>query len=420
MFMQLNILYIVNRYGTPPLNFFEKFVLEQTINELYILKLPSTNPSNSNFTYESFIMNAKTRDKKTFKLIIPTPLPELVQHILQYILNLYSLFWLTSKISINLYNIGIGESSFGSFALYLLRKISKVQYSIFMNGDIIPDITQGIKPFYLSDKNSLIYKLIDDVIIKTQATLRLIGFKNDLIWYPNENIRQWDLKNNFIPKDFIISQTVLIDINEVSRNLLNKKLKNTICYIGRLDEYAGIDISLHSLAEIKKKIPTIKLLIVGGGETSVEKYKSLAKDLGISKNVSFFGFIDSIDEAFNIIKHASIGLAMYKPSDTNVSLYAEPSKPKEYIRLGLPAIMSIGGPNIGSEMLKANVALLVEYKPESIAKAVVEFFQKDQLKSYEKSIKAFAKKYDYFEVNKELLRKIQTRYSRLIKNEVYQ
>ncbi|PJA41010.1 hypothetical protein CO178_01100, partial [candidate division WWE3 bacterium CG_4_9_14_3_um_filter_34_6] len=83
-------------------------------------------------------------------------------------------------------------------------------------------------------------------------------------------------------------------------------------------------------------------------------------------------------------------------------------------------IMSIGGPNIGSEMLKANVALLVEYKPESIAKAVVEFFQKDQLKSYEKSIKAFAKKYDYFEVNKELLRKIQTRYSRLIKNEVYQ
>ncbi|PJA41009.1 hypothetical protein CO178_01095, partial [candidate division WWE3 bacterium CG_4_9_14_3_um_filter_34_6] len=99
--------------------------------------------------------------------------------------------------------------------------------------------------------------------------------------------------------------------------------------IGRLDEYAGIDISLHSLAEIKKKIPTIKLLIVGGGETSVEKYKSLAKDLGISKNVSFFGFIDSIDEAFNIIKHASIGLAMYKPSDTNVSLYAEPSKPKE-------------------------------------------------------------------------------------------
>lgn len=410
----MKILYIVNRFGTPPLNFFMKYLIDETTDDLYVLKIPSTSPSNGPCEYGAFILNTRTNEKKEFKLSLPIKFPEFVQHFIQYTLNLYSLFKLIYTIKVNKFEIGIGESSFGAFALFLLKKLAKINYSIFMNGDIIPTISKDKKTFYLSGDTSSAIKYIDNLFIWIQSKLRRLGFQNNLIWYPNKNIREWDLNNGFSPKDYIISQTVLVDKNEVSENIKAKRQKDTLSYIGRLDENAGIDISLKALVEVKREIPNIKLLLVGGGGSAVDKYKKMANDLGISNNTTFFGFVDNNEQAFNLLKVGSLGLSLYKPDENNVSMYAEPSKPKEYIRLGMPSIMSKGGPSIGNEMEKEGVAILAEYDALKIAKAIIKYIHENQYTTYVKSINKFAIKYDYYNVNKKFISEIKNRYNRAV------
>lgn len=65
----------------------------------------------------------------------------------------------------------------------------------------------------------------------------------------------------------------------------------TILYLGRLREYKRIDLAINAVAEIKKSIPNIKLLIAGTGDDEA-RLKQIVKELKLTKNVSFLGFVD--------------------------------------------------------------------------------------------------------------------------------
>jgi|LakMenEpi03Aug12_release.lakeMendotaPanAssembly.Ray.scaffolds.fasta_scaffold00063_60 glycosyltransferase involved in cell wall biosynthesis len=70
----------------------------------------------------------------------------------------------------------------------------------------------------------------------------------------------------------------------------------TILYLGRLREYKRIDLAVKAVKELKASIPNIKLIIAGKGDDE-DRLKSIAKDLGISKNVEFKGFISEEEKS---------------------------------------------------------------------------------------------------------------------------
>ena len=103
-------------------------------------------------------------------------------------------------------------------------------------------------------------------------------------------------------------------------------------------------------------------------------------------------------------------MVLYKPDDNNPSMYSEPSKPKEYIRLGIPVLSTLKGPNIGYEIEKYKAGFLVDYNPKSIAKVIIKILQDE--KNYKKlaeGIIAFGKDYDYRKVNEKLFSEITRR-----------
>jgi len=54
----------------------------------------------------------------------------------------------------------------------------------------------------------------------------------------------------------------------------------------------GIEDALHIFAEVIKKKPTAQFWIVGGGEEGyVKKLHELTKQLGVSKSVTFYGYV---------------------------------------------------------------------------------------------------------------------------------
>jgi glycosyltransferase involved in cell wall biosynthesis len=80
-----------------------------------------------------------------------------------------------------------------------------------------------------------------------------------------------------------------------SSNILNKlNLKNSdhvIGFIGTIYDFAGLDNIITQLPEIIKKIPDLKLIIIGGGPY-FENLKSLVHKLNLKNYVVMTGFVD--------------------------------------------------------------------------------------------------------------------------------
>jgi len=77
------------------------------------------------------------------------------------------------------------------------------------------------------------------------------------------------------------------------KNALKKKFKfsqNTVLYTGRLAREKNIDVVIRAVAIVKKSLPDIDFAITGHGSAR-QKLESLAKNLGIEKEVKFLGTV---------------------------------------------------------------------------------------------------------------------------------
>ena len=399
-----HILYIINFYGTPPLNYFEKYVKEEDAAKLTVLKLPSVRPMKNRLLYDAFLLRGDG-SRVDVKFSVWFPFPLFLIFIFQYIINIFISAYLVTKVRGRV-DIGIGETSFGGALIRLLRLLGIVKYSVYMSGDVLPIFKGKILPYYFGSKNSLV-RSIDKLIVWLQLILRKAGVKNDLVWYAAKSVKKWDTQNKLKPKDSVVYPAVTIDKNETKGHMKTKKEEDTLGYIGRLDEFAGVDMALESLVYIKKEIPKIKLLLVGGGTMTVQRYKEMAKKLGVEENVKFYGYVPEMSDALKIISRTKLGLALYKPSSDNVSLHADVAKPKEYLKVGVPVVITKKGPSVGAEIEGAGGGVRVKYDPKEVSETVVSLLRnKKEYKKLQEGVMSLGSVYDYRSNFKNLLEDI--------------
>ena len=73
-----------------------------------------------------------------------------------------------------------------------------------------------------------------------------------------------------------------------------KNSDQVIGFVGTIYPFAGLDNLLNQLETIRKKIPDIKFLIIGGGPY-FKNIKSLVKELNLESNVILTGFVNQKD-----------------------------------------------------------------------------------------------------------------------------
>lgn len=78
-------------------------------------------------------------------------------------------------------------------------------------------------------------------------------------------------------------------------SIKHKPVKNTFLFVGRLSKNKRIDNLIKTIGALKKKVPGVKLFVVGGDwDDSLKPMQALCRTLGIEKNVIFTGKTDDL------------------------------------------------------------------------------------------------------------------------------
>lgn len=284
--------------------------------------------------------------------------------LIKFIMHCYVFFILLKIIENNKYDICIAESSTLGMLAWILKKIGKCKMTVFFAGDIYATHIKGIVGFFL---------------IFSQELLRKISYKNNLIWYINRRIEKWDRDHGFIAERSFIGGIFSFDYRKVIKYRRHSRKMYQMCYIGRIDQHAGLDMVIRSIKYIKQRIPNITFKVIGGYlEDDLLYYKELARREEVLDRVQFLGFIKDTKEVDEIIAESALGMAVYDPHRSSGTFYIDPGKVRDYLEMGTPVVITKQGPLVVRDIEKYNAGIIVEYDPRDIAEKIIEVFQDEK------------------------------------------
>lgn len=147
-----------------------------------------------------------------------------------------------------------------------------------------------------------------------------------------------------------------------------------LVYTGSLEEWAGIDLAIRAVPQLLKRIPSLRLYVIGKlmGESHYDEFlRQLAKDLGVEDHVFFPGQKDYA-ELPRFLAQAHVGLATFKPND--LMRYAFTLKVIEYMAAGLPVIATRIG-ETERVLAESGAGMVTDYTPEGLADAIRTMFE---------------------------------------------
>ena len=161
---------------------------------------------------------------------------------------------------------------------------------------------------------------------------------------------------------------------------VSKKKKDAflLSYHGNLKEPTGVDIAIRAMAIAKKRIPSLRLQIIGGNEGPVfDCLKTLTLRLKIEDSVLFKRSVP-VDKIPQLIGQADIGI---DPKRNGV--YAGETlsvKAMEYLAMGIPLIVS----RTRGAQDYFNDSMVMFFEPENendLARCIVELYRSPQKRS---------------------------------------
>jgi len=180
---------------------------------------------------------------------------------------------------------------------------------------------------------------------------------------------------------------------QIINNSFSKREENSLVFMGTLGLENGPDIAIKAMSEIVKKIPTVKLHIIGGGGKGFEQeyLEKLTKKYHLEKNVVFYGFISNVKKISSVIRNFQIALAPYKMIAGSIRLYGDATKIRQYTAAGLP-IITTKVPPLGKEVEKKHAAVVIEDNSHAFAETVMQLLKnKKKLLAMSRSAYNFAK-----------------------------
>jgi glycosyltransferase involved in cell wall biosynthesis len=169
-----------------------------------------------------------------------------------------------------------------------------------------------------------------------------------------------------------------------------------VIYVGRLISHKNVDVLLRAVSILHKRIPDIRCGIIGDGP-KMGDLKALTSKLGLDENVKFFGFIESDEEVYALMKSSKVFVL---PSTRE----GFPNTILEANACGLPVIIVKHENNASTGVVKDGYnGFIVNLSPEEIAGQVFYLLQNQkELNQLSRNSVEYARNYDWSIIVKEI------------------
>jgi glycosyltransferase involved in cell wall biosynthesis len=144
-----------------------------------------------------------------------------------------------------------------------------------------------------------------------------------------------------------------------------------LMYVGNLEPYQGIDLMLESMARLPERHAGAKLVVIGGSEDAITRYRRTADELGIGPQVSFIG-PRPVDALGDYLQQADLLLSP-RISGTNT-----PMKIYSYLDSGV-AVVATALPT-HTQVMSAEHAALTEPVPTKMSESIVRLLDDPQMR----------------------------------------
>jgi len=110
----------------------------------------------------------------------------------------------------------------------------------------------------------------------------------DLVIVPSKTMREDIMKNGLKAKVIFLSNGLELDIFSAKEQYTDKV---KLLYVGRMSFEKSIDVIIKSVGILSREFPDISMSLVGEGP-ALKSLKLLTKELGLEKNINFYGYVE--------------------------------------------------------------------------------------------------------------------------------
>lgn len=261
------------------------------------------------------------------------------------------------------YELFIGLESINALAGVLLRKLGFVKKVVYYVSDYSPSR-------YKANWFNKLYLFLDRFAITNV----------DYIWDVSTAMMPARIEAGLDPKFMskVIHVPNAMYPEQINYLPFGKTEKYSLIFAGTLGPENGPDISIESMKFICQKYSQAKLHIYGGGENDLKRLNKLTEKLKLQKSVIFHGFVTDQIKLSNEIRKYRIGLATYKAIPGSPRWWADATKIRLYLAVGLPTITT-QVPPLGKELIEASAGIVTKDNAKETAEAVIKLFSNPTL-----------------------------------------
>lgn len=278
------------------------------------------------------------------------------------------------------FDIFIGVACFSTLMGLLLRKLGIVRYIIYYSIDYYP----------MPQKFSF-----NTLVVKAFRIVDRLCVKNvDLVWHITPRIAEARERFSGLNRNSYKSIDVPLcyDKKLFSAKPFGEIERHTLGFVGTLSPNQGLQLVIRAMPELAKKIPDMKVRIIGSGIYEAE-LKRMIENSSVKEHFIFHGFIKKEKEMLDIISRTAIGLAPWTMSKEDNAQFADPGKPKLYAFCGLPTIIT-RSTAVADEIDNMKAGVTINYDVEEFVEAVAKLLKNEKLlEKYRENALRFAHKY---------------------------
>lgn len=274
---------------------------------------------------------------------------------LAYLFQVFQYLWLVLRAP-HSYDYVIAEDSLLAFTSIILKALGKVRHVIFYSHGI--DFTR----FNQTWANHL-YQALD----------RFSARNSDYNWSLSQNMFPIR-KRQGIPEDrlFWIPSSLPIDILSRKRYVAN----HSLVFLGVINDKNGVGILPDIIMEVRKKVPDVRLDIMGEGDMKTELERRI-ETLGLTKHIRMLGNLE-FKHFKNKMTNYRAGLVTYKYSEVNLIPTSDSMKMRVYLAAGLPVVITRGF-IFSNEVADHKVGFVVDYDVKKFSQKLVQILTDDDL-----------------------------------------